>query len=405
MARSEEVISIFLASPGDVADERERLAEVIVRWNRAWSRHFGIRLELLRWEDDAYPDIGDDAQDVVNRQIPDDWDIFVGIMWSRFGTPTGRAGSGTQEEFERALARHRAAPRSVGLLFYFKDAPLAPSKIDVQQLHQVQLFKKDMQTSGLLTWDFTDTDQFEKLVDLHITKHVQEWRSTPKPASGLPPPRPAMQKPEDDSPPPAQPETISSSGTDDDDAGYLDLIEAFSQQSSELEQISTRLAEAQSKLTEQTTKGHERLEQLKADPTRFSAKAFRQAVAQVAEEMLAFTACVESEVPKFGAAVDATVSTLTRLAAVSAELYPQQISDTKSATFSLLQNLSEARQSTQGFKDSTAALPRMTKELNVAKRKQSAALEALVREFENGERLLAEALTVIDGLAGGSSKA
>jgi hypothetical protein len=299
-------------------------------------------------------------------------------MWSRFGTPTGRSGSGTQEEFERALARHNVAPEQVSLLFYFKDAPLPPSKIDVSQLQQVQLFKKSLQSSGLLTWDFTDTNQFEKLVELHITKHVQDWRTSQRPAV---PPASAVSSPlnPDHSPRQGTPtETLTPSGKDEDDAGYLDLVEAFSQQASELEQISTRLAEAQSRLTEQTTKGREQLEQLQTDPTRFSAKSFREAVAQVADEMLTFTACVESEVPKFGTAVDAAVSTLTRLAAVSAELYPQQISETKSALFGLLRNLSEARQSTEGFKDSTAALPRMTKELNVAKRKQSAALEALV---------------------------
>src|SRR6185436_17075253 len=128
MPRSEEVLSIFLASPGDVEDERSRFADVIVEWNRAWSRNLGLRLELIRWEDDAYPSIGDDAQDVINGQLPQDYDLFVGIMWSRFGTPTGRAGSGTQEEFDRALERLRLAPKSLSILFYFKDAPVAPSK-------------------------------------------------------------------------------------------------------------------------------------------------------------------------------------------------------------------------------------------------------------------------------------
>lgn len=399
MARFEEVISIFLASPGDVTDERSRIADVVVRWNRAWTRHFGIRLELLRWEDDAYPDIGDDAQDVINQQIPDDWDMFVGVMWSRFGTPTGRSGSGTQEEFESALVRHRDAPGSVRVLFYFKDAPLAPSKIDVEQLQQVQLFKKSMQAAGLLTWDFTDADQFEKLIELHITKHVQDWRSMPTVAKPPLTPLPAATE-RDGALDLRTPRIFESTALDDYDAGYLDLLETFSQRASEIQLIVTRLSEAQARLTEQTTKGQEHLEQLKADPTQFSAKSFRQAIAKVADEMLTFTACVVEEVPNFGTAVDTTVATLTRLAAVSAELYPQQLSDIKAAILGLLHHLTTARQATQGFKDSTNALPRMTKELNVAKRKQSAALGSLVSEFENGERLLAEALTVIDGLSG-----
>lgn len=390
MPRNEEVISIFLASPGDVVDERKRVVEVISNWNRAWSRHFGLRLELLRWEDDSYPDIGEDAQDVINRQIPNDWDIFIGIMWARFGTPTSRSGSGTQEEYERALERHRTTA-AVSLLFYFKDAPIAPSKVDVDQLKRVQNFKKSVQSAGLLTWDFPDVDQFEKLVELHITKHVQEWRKTKAEDSVV------VQS--------ASPPTLelaatthpTSSATTDDDAGYLDLLEMFVEQSAEMERVTSRITEAQQKLTEKTNAGRETLDRLRDDPNA-SAKSFRSSIASVADEMLKFTDRVEAEVPLFRKAIDTSISTLTRLATLSAELYPEKVEEIKQATFGLLQILISARQSTSGFRDSTAELPRLTKELNFAKRKQVEALNSLVAEFENGERLLAEGFTIIQGL-------
>lgn len=399
MPRTEDVLSIFLASPGDVAEERARTAEVIVRWNRAWSRHLGLRLELLRWEDDSYPDIGDDAQDVINQQIPGDWDLFIGVMWARFGTPTHRAGSGTQEEYERALERHRTAS-NISLLFYFKDASIPPSKIDTTQLKLVQDFKESVQSAGLLTWDFPDIDQFEKLVELHITKHVQQWRKT----------KPGSETPTDLQPPAETPRQAMSKGDAsihpsselDDDAGYLDLLETFSEQSSELAQISNRLTIAQQELTEQSNKGREELDRLRNDPANASAKLVRNSIAAVATEMLKFTVRVEDEVPRFRASVNASISTLTRLATLSAELYPEQVIEIRTATFSLLENLTAARVSTSGFRNSTASLPRMTKELNLSKRKQVAALDALIAEFENGERLLSEGLTIISGLSGNS---
>jgi hypothetical protein len=401
MPRSEDVLSIFLASPGDVAEERARVAEVVSRWNRAWSRHFGLRLELLRWEDDSYPDIGDDAQDVINQQIPGDWDLFIGVMWARFGTPTHRAGSGTQEEYERALERHRTAP-DVSLLFYFKDSSIPPSKIDTAQLKLVQDFKKSVQSAGLLTWDFPDIDQFEKLFELHITKHVQQWRKT-KPdneASAVP-----QSLVESQTPAVGKGDTSASPASEvDDDAGYLDLLEMFSEQSSELTQISNRLTIAQQELTEQSNKSREELDRLRDDPSNVSAKAFRTSIAAVAAEMLKFTARVEDEVPRFRISVDASISTLTRLATLSAELYPEQVAEIGTAAFALLQTLMSARESTSGFRDSTASLPRMTKELNFSKRKQVAALSALIAEFENGERLLSEGLTIIGGLSGNASR-
>lgn len=68
--------------------------------------------------------MGEDSQDVVNRQIGD-FDLFVGVMWKRFGSPTKRAESGTEEEFERAYATYKefGKPR---IMFYFRTTPFYP---------------------------------------------------------------------------------------------------------------------------------------------------------------------------------------------------------------------------------------------------------------------------------------
>ena len=128
MPRQENVIVVFVASPSDLDPERNCLEEVIKELNRSWSRSTGFRLELVRWETHGYPEVGQDPQDVLNRELPNDSDIFIGLMWSRYGTETGRAGSGTEEEFNRALERHRRDPESIRIMFYFKDAPLAPER-------------------------------------------------------------------------------------------------------------------------------------------------------------------------------------------------------------------------------------------------------------------------------------
>src|SRR5687768_17874850 len=50
---------------------------------RSWSKTLEIRLELVSWETHTYPAFGDDAQAVINDQIADDYDISIGIMWTR----------------------------------------------------------------------------------------------------------------------------------------------------------------------------------------------------------------------------------------------------------------------------------------------------------------------------------
>lgn len=395
MPRSESVLTVFLASPSDVSDERNRLEEIVVEWNRAWARNLGLRLELLRWEHDAYPGAGADPQDVINRQIPNDYDLFIGLMWSRFGAATARAGSGTAEEFDRALARFKTSPADVSLFFYFKDTPIPPSEIDPAQLQQVQKFKVSLGKEGLLYWNFADTDQFGKLVTLHLTKHVQSWRHrshlecvnapdlqlpTPKITTGV------TQLP------------FGDTADANQDDGYLDLLEVFAERSSEVIEIATRLAEAQRELSARINQGTKELQAHAADYRGTNPTQARRLISKVADEMLRFTGRVNVEVPLFRAAMDGSMSALTRAATLAVEFDKEQVRSAKSGAVQLISGLAGARQSMVELKTSTLGLPRMTKELNVAKRKQSVALDALIGEFINSERLLVEAVTVIDSL-------
>ncbi|MDO8777691.1 MAG: DUF4062 domain-containing protein [Burkholderiaceae bacterium] len=391
MPRLEEVLTIFLASPSDLSEERNRLADVVKTWNHTWSRHLSLRLELIRWEDDAYPAVGIDAQDVVNRQLPTDYDLFIGLMWSRFGTPTGRAGSGTEEEFDRALARHKANPGEIDILFYFKDAPIAPSKMDPEQLGRIQKFRRSLSDTGMLTWEFSDADQFESIVTVHITKHVQAWRQSHdrKEAPSLrnvDPSRPA--------------EVVGSLSQDetDEDSGYLDLIDTFTEHSRQLNEITNRISAAQNELTEQTLKGTAELDAMNASGETPSQAKLRGSISNVANAMMKFTRKVEVEIPVFRIAMDASMSALIKSATLGAELDPEQTKLTRAAAAQLLSSMIDARQSTVGFRNTTANLPRMTKELNIAKRLEVAVLDKFIGELENAERLLTEGLGVIDEL-------
>lgn len=392
MARTESVMTIFLASPGDVNEERNRLEDGIADWNRTWARNLGIRLELLRWEQDAYPDIGEDAQDVINRQIPQDYDLFIGLMWSRFGTPTARAGSGTAEEFERALARYRTSPKDVSILFYFKDSPIPPSKLDPAQLQKLQEFKEYLKNEGVLHWEFSDSEQFEKLASMHITKHVQNWRH--KQIS-------TFTEIENSALPPELDTNLTSSHAvyiEEDEDGYLDLLELFEERIAEVREIANRLTEAQSDLTSHTSQGTRDILALASKPNNSTPTQAKRIIGKVAEQMLQFTNRVNAEVPLLRAAMNGSMGALTRAATLSAEFDINQTRTAKTATTSLLTAITGARQSMAEFKTKTTNLPRMTKDLNVAKRKQAAALDALINEFENGEQLVVEALSVFETL-------
>lgn len=140
-------LRVFLASPGDVSEERERVAEVIDEINRLHGEDEGFHLNLIRWETDSRPQLGR-PQGVLNEQLrPEDTDIFIGIMWKRFGQPTKKAGSGTEEEFQRAYDAYQSGD-GPEILFFFCDRAV-PTSTDTQQLQKVQSFREKFQRLGL----------------------------------------------------------------------------------------------------------------------------------------------------------------------------------------------------------------------------------------------------------------
>lgn len=190
-------LRVFVASPGDVRKERELLGNVIGELNRGIAGEKGLVLELVRWETHAWPDIGEDAQEVINRQIAPG-DVFVGIMWNRFGTPTKRAESGTKEEFDRAYAYWKQYGRPK-IMFYFNLAPFSPYSMDeLEQKGKVLTFKEELSDKGALYWKYNGADEFERLVRRHLTQVIrQETQVITEPdyfeARVAPPPEPHIQ--------------------------------------------------------------------------------------------------------------------------------------------------------------------------------------------------------------------
>ena len=174
------VIRVFLASPSDVETEREVVVRVTEELNRTVAREHGLIIELFRWEVEARPAMGR-PQQVINDQAGnfEQYDLFVGVMWSKFGTPTGRAGSGTEEEFKGAVESFENVGRPQ-IMFYFGQMPLMPSKTeDAEQLQKMLSFKAQNHSKALW-WDYGSVLEFERLFREHVTRWLLAFdRPTP----------------------------------------------------------------------------------------------------------------------------------------------------------------------------------------------------------------------------------
>lgn len=162
------VLKVLIASPSDVAEEREAVASAIDEWNANHHEQTGMMLHAVRWQTHSYPVAGDRPQALLNKQIVDTAHFLIGIFGSRLGTPTGKTQSGTIEEIEefRKTGRHVA--------LYFSTAPF-PRDADLEQLAALRAYQLQREHDTLYR-TFNTPEELRQLVTQHLPGIVSAVR-------------------------------------------------------------------------------------------------------------------------------------------------------------------------------------------------------------------------------------
>ena len=155
------LVKLVLCGPNDVAKEIDIAKDVVQKWNQLHGEARGLAVKHHYWLTDTYPDLGKRAQDIPNRQLIDKSKILVAIFWARFGTPTGVADSGTQEEILRAADAGRK------VMVYFSDLEPKPADADARQLEKLWQFRQSLRARGICS-NFNSRDEFRKLFTDHL---------------------------------------------------------------------------------------------------------------------------------------------------------------------------------------------------------------------------------------------
>ena len=167
------ILRIVVASPSDVQPERYAVQAVADELNRGLARDRGLRLEVVRWETDAYPGFHvDGPQGLVDRILRiEDCDVLIGIFWKHFGTPTKGAKSGTEHEFRAAYEAWQKKGRPQ-IMMYFNGKHYSPkSEEEALQWASVLRFQKAFPKEGLW-WRYKGKAEFEKLLRHHFTSFI-----------------------------------------------------------------------------------------------------------------------------------------------------------------------------------------------------------------------------------------
>jgi hypothetical protein len=146
MAFRSETYRVLIASPSDSAEERQAATEAINDWNAQHAVAEAIVLLPVKWETHATPQTGIRPQEAINRQLVRGCDILVGMFWTKIGSNTGVAESGTVEEIDQFISAGKPA------LLYFSRRPIDPNRIDLRQHKKLIPFLLDNPSSHRNLW-------------------------------------------------------------------------------------------------------------------------------------------------------------------------------------------------------------------------------------------------------------
>lgn len=160
------VIRVLIASPSDLVDERKAAIEAVYEWNAQHAEAESVVLLPVAWETHATPRSGIRPQEAINQQLVDHSDILVGMFWTKLGTATGVAESGTVEEIERFVSANKPA------LLYFSNRLVDPTKIDPEQHSRLIAFKESIYKNALVG-SFNSVDVLRETISRNLLSEVR----------------------------------------------------------------------------------------------------------------------------------------------------------------------------------------------------------------------------------------
>lgn len=365
-------LTVFVASPQDVIEEREILEDTIKEINVVWAKQHNIRLNLIKWETDVHPDIGLNVQDVINDQI-EDYDIFIGIMWQRFGTPTEQAGSGTAEEFERAYHKYQEDSAKIKVMFYFNDAPISPSEIDIKQLELVNEFRKRLEEKGVLYRVYKGPDNFSSLVRTHLNLQLPHWLKV-------------IENEEKEIKIMSHPEHLKVEEELEED-GLLDLLEMGEKNSTELQEVMERIGiigeNFQKDVDEITAQNPKTL---------MSPAEVKKAADKMAVAMDVYSNNMEEELPNFSNSCSNTINAYSRATLISIDFNGgrEELENTLESIQGAKKEFQMALIPINNFKKEALGFPNISRRLNASKRHLINVMDKFSSEISDAINIMAE---------------
>lgn len=373
MPQSIDKYKILVASPSDVLDERESIDEVIIELNRTYGTRANLILELIKWETHTAPAASEtDVQDLIDKDLGSDYDLFIGILWKEFGTPTDKYNSGTEQEFRNAHQRFKQDTKSLQILFYFKNStPLSLSEIDPLQLKEVNKFKSELGNNGIYYWNYNTIEELQRFLRIHIPMRIDELRKSNSNSE--------LKNIRIETP-------VIEEVPNEDELGIIDYEEIVEESFGDSTQALLRITKAIEWEGKEIDKKTAEITSLTSDKKNISKKVARDIFRRTADIMNDFANRIEPDIPifinSFARGADAFSNFITLYRSNLVDTQEEDIKEAINSITSLVSNIEGSINGMESFLLSVSILPRMEKQLNRARRNVENILKELINKLE-----------------------
>lgn len=159
MKRQLKYIVIFTSCSPELKKEQIALWEILEELKTVWKQKRGISL-IFNTHQEASLD-----PTIIK------YDIFIGVIWTHFSPSSYPHGSGTFDDFHKAYQRY-LQPNPAKVIFFVKDYPLPPSKIDAERLCQFKKFITPLKDKKGLCSYYYDRDEFCNSVKQYLNRQI-----------------------------------------------------------------------------------------------------------------------------------------------------------------------------------------------------------------------------------------
>lgn len=362
------ILQVLVASPEDVSEERALMQEVIDELNRTWADTLGVAYRLYGWDMCVAPGFASEPQEVINSQVPSEYDLFIGIFWGRLGSPTNKYPSGTVEEFERAYSRLQTTG-SPEIMLYFKDAPLAPSKLDPEQIKNILEFKASLSDRGGLYKPFEDQNGFEASLRSDLSMFAARFTSRSSSRTGKS----------------ISIETLNSRndllGDEDlDDLGYLDYTDIYVTEMSGMTECLETINRLTSCVAEIFQKRTNEIEDVEESPSEA-----KRVLLMTSTDMDRYAKDLDEQLSVYSESRTKAFDSLSTLVSIHCDISgkDENLLELQSSLKHMLTSILESKRGIVDMRTAASEIPRMIKEVNVAKRKMLGSLDRFLYEIES----------------------